>query len=384
MKLKDKILQKLNLFLNVKYTHLFFDILRNIKQISLEEEKKKKEKMYKNYFNERERNDIFFCFHNILKSMYQKEFYKSYYYSHLEISYLKNKAKLYYRRLNIIGIETKKKTEYLIEYYIQLCKNEIKQKRNEKKTYETKTKRKLKKLNPFRSKSLGFHLEKKIETENEKKEESKEEEINIEIEEEKNEMINIFIGKFDIKKILQKTQTFKNRKGEFVNAFIFNDSEKRIKNTQSNKIIKFISPKKKLDKNIISPVRVYIQQKTEPKIKKYNKLINIEDSENESKLLFEKKLNIKKSLVDKNKLGYLTLNNHYPLNKRNKYYLNQSTYYIKKPKTRNSYLTRTIEINKSNNLPRVYSIFNKSRNLKSSKNSSQKSLYFLSKNDLYY
>ena len=52
MKLKDKILQKLNLFLNVKYTHLFFDILRNIKQISLEEEKKKKEKMYKNYFNE--------------------------------------------------------------------------------------------------------------------------------------------------------------------------------------------------------------------------------------------------------------------------------------------------------------------------------------------
>ena len=197
-------------------------------------------------------------------------------------------------------------------------------------------------------------------------------------------MINIFIGKFDIKKILQKTQTFKNRKGEFVNAFIFNDSEKKIKNTQSNKIIKFISPKKKLDKNIISPVKVYIQQKTEPKIKKYNKLINIEDSENESKLLFEKKLNIKKSLVDKNKLGYLTLNNHYPLNKRNKYYLNQSTYYIKKPKTRNSYLTRTIEINKSNNLPRVYSIFNKSRNLKSSKNSSQKSLYFLSKNDLYY
>ena len=113
-------------------------------------------------------------------------------------------------------------------------------------------------------------------------------------------------------------------------------------------------------------------------------MISIEDSENESKLLFEKKLNIKKSLVDKNKLGYLTLNNHYPLNKRNKYYLNQSTYYIKKPKTRNSYLTRTIEINKSNNLPRVYSIFNKSRNLKSSKNSSQKSLYFLSKNDLYY
>ena len=399
MTLKEKILQKLKLFLNLKYTNIFFDILRNITKISIEDGKKKKEKMYNKYFKERETNDIFFCFHKILKAMNQKEIYKSYYYSHLEISYLKNKAKLYYRKLNLIGIEVKKKTEFLIEYYIQLCKNELKQINQGKKIEEVKYKRKSKKLITYRSKSFGFHIEKKSKIEDEKKEENEEEEEEgkIEFEEEKSDMINIFIGKFDIKKILQKSQKFKIKKGEFVNAFIFRDSEKGNKNEQSNKVIRFISPKKKLDKNIISPVKTYIEQKnetmklyleqkTEPKIKKYNKHILIEESENETKSLFEKKLNMKRIVIDKNNSPLFTLNNHYPINKRNKYYLNQSSFYNKKPKTsRNNYLTRTIEINKSNNLPRIKSLFNKSRNQnKRRKDSSPKSLNFLSKNDLYY
>ena len=45
MTLKEKILQKLKLFLNLKYTNIFFDILRNITKISIEDGKKKKEKM---------------------------------------------------------------------------------------------------------------------------------------------------------------------------------------------------------------------------------------------------------------------------------------------------------------------------------------------------
>ena len=381
MTLKEKILQKLKLFLNLKYTNIFFDILRNITKISIENGKKKKEKMYNKYFKERETNDIFFCFHKILKAMNKKEIYKS-----------------YYIKLKLIRIEIKKKTEFLIEYYIQLCKNELKQKNQGKKIEEVKYKRKSKKLITYRSKSFGFHIEKKSKIEDEKKEESEEEEEGkIEFEEEKSDMIKIFIGKFDIKKILQKSQKFKIKKGEFVNAFIFRDSEKGNKNEQSNKVIRFISPKKKLDKNIISPVKTYIEQKnetmkmyleqkTEPKIKKYNKLILIEDSENETKSLFEKKLNMKRIVIDKNNSPLLTLNNHYPIDKRNKYYLNQSSFYNKKPKTsRNNYLTRTIEINKSNNLPRIKSVFNKSRNQnKRRKDSSPKSLNFLSKNDLYY
>jgi hypothetical protein len=62
MTLKEKILQKLKLFLNLKYTNIFFDILRNITKISIEDGKKKKEKMYNKYFKERETNDIFFVF----------------------------------------------------------------------------------------------------------------------------------------------------------------------------------------------------------------------------------------------------------------------------------------------------------------------------------
>ena len=85
MTLKEKILQKLKLFLNLKYTNIFFDILRNITKKSKKKGKNKKEKMYNKYFKEREINDIFFCFHKILKAMNQKEIYKSYYYYNLEI-----------------------------------------------------------------------------------------------------------------------------------------------------------------------------------------------------------------------------------------------------------------------------------------------------------
>ena len=44
---------------------------------------------------------------------------------------------------------------------------------------------------------------------------------NQESEEERTDMINLYIGKFDLKKILQKTQTLKIKKGEFVNDFIY-------------------------------------------------------------------------------------------------------------------------------------------------------------------
>ena len=46
MNLKERILLKLHLFLNLKYANSFFDILRDINDIIIEDEKEKKEKIF--------------------------------------------------------------------------------------------------------------------------------------------------------------------------------------------------------------------------------------------------------------------------------------------------------------------------------------------------
>ncbi len=388
MNLKQRILLRLRLFLNLKYTNVFFDLLRNIKQILIEENKEIKDQIFKfNFENENKNN--FFYYQKILKTMLQIKTYKNYTFSLLEYLYLKNKAKLYYNKLNLIGKEVKKKTDFLIDYYIKLCKIELKEIKQvkRKKLIPKKTMNKL----SFKSKIFGFHIDKKEKKEKENNEfdgEEDEEEVNIEVEEERTDVINLYIGKFDLKKILQKTQTLKIKKGEFVNAFIFKDSE--LKSQNNGKVVKFISPHRKLNQNVISPVKLYIEEKNnyiknyyaqkqknkEKKLHTSLNTFNLDESENE-KILIEKKL------LAKNK-RYNSLNNQLltfsPKNhKRN--YLSQNL--LNSNTTNNEYLN-TIESSKRNFLLRNPFAYKKLRKRKINSSLSPNTINYLSKNDLYY
>ena len=380
MNLKQRILLRLRLFLNLKYTNVFFDLLRNIKQILIEENKEIKDQIFKfNFENENKNN--FFYYQKILKTMLQIKTYKNYTFSLLEYLYLKNKAKLYYNKLNLIG--------FLIDYYIKLCKIELKEIKQvkRKKLIPKKTMNKL----SFKSKIFGFHIDKKEKKEKENNEfddEEDEEEVNIEVEEERTDVINLYIGKFDLKKILQKTQTLKIKKGEFVNAFIFKDSE--LKSQNNGKVVKFISPHRKLNQNVISPVKLYIDEKNnyiknyyaqkhknkEKKLHTSLNTFNLDESENE-KILIEKKL------LAKNK-RYNSLNNQLltfsPKNhKRN--YLSQNL--LNSNTTNNEYLN-TIESSKRNFLLRNPFAYKKLRKRKINSSLSPNTINYLSKNDLYY
>ena len=390
MNLKQRILLRLRLFLNIKYSNLFFDLLRNIKQILIEENKEIKEKLFE-FNNEKGNKNNFFYFQKILKTMHQNKTYKNYTFSLLEYLYLKNKAKLSYNKLNIIGKEVNKKTDFLIDFYIKLCKIELKEIKQDK-IIKVKPKKTMNKFS-YKSKTIGFHIDKKEnKEEDEKKEfdnEEEEEEVNIEVEDDRTDVINLYIGKFDLKKILQKTQILKIKKGEFVNAFIFKDSE--FKSQNNNKIVKFISPKKKVNKNVISPVKLYIEKKNnlinnyiaQKNNKEKNKIetnlntFNFDDSENE-KMLLENKI------INKHKRNNI-INNHLltfspKIHKRN--YLSQNLF-LSSNITNNDYIN-TNESSKRN-LPLLNSLINKKlrkRNIKSS--ISPNTINYLCKNDLYY
>ena len=73
------------------------------------------------------KNKIYKYFNEIEKGINKEEKYNNKIYSHLELAYLKKKAKLYHRKLKLIAVELKKKTESCIEYYIRLCKLKVKQ-----------------------------------------------------------------------------------------------------------------------------------------------------------------------------------------------------------------------------------------------------------------
>ncbi len=410
MNLKDKILLKIHLFLKVKYSNLFFDLLRNINLIIKEDEKHKKKKIFNNIFLlEKEKKNIYSCFHKILKSMIQKERFLNYNFSHLEFSYLKNKAKLYYKKLNLLSIEIKKKSDLLIEYYIKLCRMEIKKLYKEQiKIVEPVIKNTLnKKIFSLRNRGLGLEKNGKFKKKIVNKKIEEEEDFGLEIENnnnEKNKIINLFIGTFNLKKFLEKKQIIKLKKEGFVNAFIFKDTVPETNDNNNSKVLKFISPKKKLKKiHIISPIKSYLENKNcqtknienkELNIKKNNSIINNDDSENEhnSKLLIKKKLNHKKSKSNfsyNNKktsldnISQLSINKKYQ--KRNKN-LSQTSFFVSKTKnTKNSFYDSK---NGEKTLPRITSSkipINKTRNTSShfyQKNFS--TINFLSKNDLYY
>ena len=341
--------------------------------------------------------------------MIQKEKFLNYTFSHLEFSYLKNKAKIYFKKLHLLSIEVKKKTDIIIEYYIKLCKIEIKKINQEQiKIVEPIIEKSINK-NIFSVRNRGLVLEKKVKFEKKiiKKKIEDEEDFGFEIENnnnDKNKIINLFIGKFNLKKFLEKKQIIKLKKEGFVNAFIFKDTVTETNDNNNSKILKFISPNKKLKKiKNIFPIKSYLEHKNcqnknienkEPNIKKKKSIINNDDSENKynTKILIQKKLKYKKSnsnlsyhkkKISLDNLSQLSINKNF--NKRNKNLSQTSFFFSKTKNTKNSLNDYK---NEDKNLPKIISSIipiNKTRNNSyhfHKRNFS--TINFFSKNDLYY
>ena len=392
MKLKEIILKKMPLYLNQKYSDLFFNILRNIKEIKNEENKKMKKislfEFEKKRYIELTKKTIYKYFYEIDKAINKKEIYNNEIYSQLELSYLKNKAKLYYRKLNLISIESRKRIDYCIEYYIGFCKFEIK--KTHKKFFifpsRTETMKSIFKRNISRKTTYNHNFIKKNTFKNlENNNENNEDDFLFDDDEEKKKIINLFIGKFDIKKIINKEQKIEFKKGGFVNAFIFKDLNSNDEN--DNKLFHFIKMKKKKYNNVISPIKTYREnnmKKIHKNLNLNNNLINDESiSDLSSKNLFTKKK--KKNLIFSTSYSnlYLTKNIlHYNKNKKLNLSPNSFVSNYEKSNRISSYENKSLDYTSKKQFPKLNE---RSISTSNSKNKKKSGVFnYLSKKDLYY
>ena len=397
MKLKEIILKKkIPLYLNPKYYDLFFHILSNIKELKIEESKKKKKislfEFEKKSSIQLTKNTIYKYFYEIDKAINKKESYNNEIYSQLELSYLKNKAKKYYKKLNLISIESRKNIDYIIKYYIGFCKYEIKKlhrnlvlipSRTEtlKSIFRRDSRIKTNFNHNISHKSTLKHFEKD-------NEENQNDFLFDDEEEEEKRKLNLFIGKFDIKKIMNNQQKIELKKGGFVNAFIFKNLMNNDEN--DNKLFNFIKNAKKKYNKVISPIKTYRENsmnKFHHYLKLNNKLTNEESSyEQSSKNLFQRKK--KKNLIFTTSYNnlYLTKNSLH-FNKNKKLNLSPNSFISNNEK---SIRISTYE-NKSSEksfkkLPKVNERINSNSNSNSHSKNKRNSniLNYLSKKDLYY
>ena len=183
---------------------VFVDILRNIKEIIIMDKNNKIETLFNKYYKDNQiknsmEENIQNYFIKIKNSIFEKEKFFNYKFSKLEISYLKNKAKLIRQKCNLIAIQYKKKTDYIIEYYIKICRKELQKIKDEEK--EEKEREKYGKF---------YRKRKSIKTE----------ENEIDDLEKQGKMINLFIGNFDFTKG-KKIEIIKVKRSDFVNAYLF-------------------------------------------------------------------------------------------------------------------------------------------------------------------
>ena len=339
MNISENIFNKIPLFLKEKYSNIFFDYLRNINQIFIEDKKKNIISFFdllESKSGNISKNKIYKYYSEIEKGLKKVEKYNNINYSHLELCYLKNKAKLYYRKLKLISIDLNKKIEFCIEYYIKLCKLKVKllnktqilNLNNKQILIESKKKFLNKKNITFHfNNKTKFNDKKKIKGSENEKEKEKEKEIDEDLkfdeDEDKNKIINLFIGKFDINKFLNHQQKIELKKGGFVNAFIFKNIKQDDNDDNNNNIIHFKTPIKQKYHNKIFPIKKYNEYlKNKKKNKNYitleSKITNEESNEEiHSKILLEKKIN--KKLILKNKDNYnFSLSNNQLSYRRNK------------------------------------------------------------------
>ena len=207
MKIKKIIQERIDLYVKEKYMKVFFDLLRNINEILKKEEKNKVDTIFQRYFKENKKEIPFSekiknYFSILKKSIFTKETYLNDTYSNLEISYLKKKAKMIRQKCNLIAIQTKKKTELIIEYYIKLSEKELGILKEEE-------------LEKIEKKKYGKYYRIK----NKKKEEEEDDLDNQE------KIINLFIGNIDFKKYFGKLEIIKIKKSEFVSAYLFKNKD---------------------------------------------------------------------------------------------------------------------------------------------------------------
>ena len=200
----EVIKSRIKLFLSERYMEVFVDILRNIKEIIIMDKNNKIETLFNKYYKDNQiknsmEENIQNYFIKIKNSIFEKEKFFNYKFSKLEISYLKNKAKLIRQKCNLIAIQYKKKTDYIIEYYIKICRKELQKIKDEEK--EEKEREKYGKF---------YRKRKSIKTE----------ENEIDDLEKQGKMINLFIGNFDFTKG-KKIEIIKVKRSDFVNAYLF-------------------------------------------------------------------------------------------------------------------------------------------------------------------
>ncbi len=335
MKMRDILQNKVGLYINLKYTNIFCEILKNLKKIQEDEEKKKPyETIFQKYFKETYHKEltveekVYNNLKKLINSIFTKDTCLGYTYSKLEIAYLKYKAKIKRQKCKIIAIQYNKLVDYLIRFYIKLCLKEVKLLREEEINKIEFEKVKNKKGKILRQKTIIQNYE-----------ESEEEEID-----NNDKMINLFIGKFDFKKLTEKTQKLNVKKSEFVSGFLFfsiddiNNEDTKLQTFQAptqhyqeKKIKKEKELKHKMHTHIIKNViqreskekkRDNIKNLFKYKIKNSRKRINLDYSKKEDYKTFQsdqsssslfnnnshKKINLIKIVKKDNKRNIISLN----------------------------------------------------------------------------
>ena len=242
-KIKDDIKKNMSLFVKEKYMNTFFDILRKVKEIIKNEEKKKIETIFHRFYKEKKKeipfeNKIQNYFIELKKSIFKNSTCLNYTLSKLEISYLKRKAKIIRQKCYIIAIQNKKKIEYIIELYIALCQKELeilKEIENEK----------------IQMEKYGKYYKRKTTLIDQLEEDD---------DENKEKVINLFIDNLDVYDNLSNVEIIHIKKGEFINAYLF---QKKEENNDNYKL-----------KIFKKPTRQYLERKNKEKKKAKKKIFN--------------------------------------------------------------------------------------------------------------
>ena len=173
------------LFTKAKYFSIFSDILMNIKSILKKENDSKIKLIFEdkleNVTNNNKNSIKLNCKRYIEKienSILKNTRYKGIKLSEIEYLYLKNLSINYKRKIDLISIKTKEKKDYILNLYLQLCKKMIILNNN------------------LQNKELYF---------NQKHSVLNNIEINI-LKEQEEKNVNIYIGKFNMKKFPNQEQ----------------------------------------------------------------------------------------------------------------------------------------------------------------------------------
>ena len=409
MKIKNFILKNVPLFTNKKYYDLFYNILYNFDEINKIDIKEKNIKNKDLIFDEKNyKIEENYNIKTITKKIWEKFFnsihniqnFKGKFYKELEICYIKKLAKIYYNKLLELSHqkESKKNLQYIISIYLELCKSKIKYN-----DYNQKKKR----FSSFQFDKNSILFEDDDDVPNKKK------------------IVNLFIGKFDVNKFLDKEQIIEFKKGEFVNAFIFTNkkpSNLRVwSNSPGTREISIYHKHKKIANKKETPAPEIYGEKNYRRIHRFNSTKFIDNINN--KLLFQKKYNnkiinncnksknnqnenedinfiykddnkktidsytnrnlLKKSLFLKENAKNLKLNFDKNDNKSDS---KKSGFYSSRNKTNFSLgKTQTTNFNFQSNFyfPEL-KLLNKNKFQKKIKFNKSKIKYYLSKNDMYY